>query len=307
MQSSENKELVQWLKQNAFKRDVTAQVKKDFTNKSLNVIIADNLDEDQVKEIEIWKQNLGDIKSWYELEYFFERSYDEMSETWFSGELITYIPSSDSDDEEELSMCWGVKGDFHLDLKLREWADRLTAEVHLADVYDEIPKKFGGDLEGEGRFKFQDGNWVKFRYDSNRKEIIDPAVPTYTSFDDILRNNPTQKKYLNEASIGDHVDIQDSPYLKNTTPSQRKRVEKVIKNALWDSSQRNFYKSIGEELPNPKGGLWGIVQKGKEMCLGIFGMMFFGITGLISLIIGVGILIGVILLLTWIVDATGVF
>ena len=110
-----------------------------------------------------------------------------MEETWFSEEVFTFIPSSDSRDKDDLSMCWGIKNDLHLNLKLREWVERLEAEVHLADVYDEIPQKNWGEiLKRMEDSNTKDGNWAKFRYNSNRKEIIDTPANAFKSIEDIL-------------------------------------------------------------------------------------------------------------------------
>lgn len=307
MQDTKNKEFVMWLKQNAFKRDVTAQMQKDFQNKSVDEIAEEMADD--IEQINVWKKNLPDIKAWYELEYFFERSYDDMEETWFSGEVFTFIPSSDSGNMDDLSMCWGIKNDLHLDLKLREWVERLEAEVHLADVYDEIPKKFGGDLETDGRFKYQDGNWVKFRYDSNRKEIIDNSAKAFKSIDDALvcYQETEEENSSHLKSNSEDKFISQLPNSKSTSLTPNKEVQKLIVNSMENSWQKNFYKSIGEEVPEVKTGLEGVLQKAKEFVLGIVGLIYFGFLGIFGIVIGIGFLVGFFLLIRWILKSAGLF
>ena len=171
MQSTLQKEFVSWLKQNAFKRDVSGLIRKQHRGKSLEEILNIEFEniEDTEDEKEVWRSNYSQVKFWYQLEYFFERSYDDLSESWFMGEIVTYIGNG-----EDKDLVWGIKGETHLNLKLREWAERFDdGEITLVDVSDEIPQKYGGDLEGEGRYKRKDGEWVKFRYDSERREIIE--------------------------------------------------------------------------------------------------------------------------------------
>ena len=98
------------------------------------------------KSKEVWRTNYAQIESWYQLEYFFDRSYDELAESWFAGEVISIEADGDRD------LIWGIKNDTHLNLKLREWVERFdNGEIILVNVLDEIPQKFGGDLEMEGR------------------------------------------------------------------------------------------------------------------------------------------------------------
>ena len=196
MQSTLQKEFVDWLMQNAFKRDVTGLIRQQHRGKSLEELLdiefGDDYDEEEQKEV--WRSNYGQIESWYQLEYFFERSYDDLAESWFVGEVITSI---EADGDRDL--VWGIKNDTHLNLKLREWVERFdNGEIILVSVSDEIPQKFGGDLETEGRYKMHEGEWVKFRYDSDRREIIENIERSSDNQDSLQshRNSESLKREL---------------------------------------------------------------------------------------------------------------
>ena len=65
------KTFIAWLKQNAFKRDVTGLINKGIEAKNLDQIIEIELgDEDLQDEIEIWRDNYYQVTAWYQLEYF---------------------------------------------------------------------------------------------------------------------------------------------------------------------------------------------------------------------------------------------
>ena len=115
MQSTLQKEFVSWLKQNAFKRDVSGLIRKQHRGKSLEEILNIEFEniEDAEDEKEVWRSNYSQVKFWYQLEYFFERSYDDLSESWFMGEIVTYIGNG-----EDKELVWGIKGETHLNLKL---------------------------------------------------------------------------------------------------------------------------------------------------------------------------------------------
>lgn len=73
-------EFLSWLKQNAFERDATTQVKDMFRNKTLEEIaglgyflVEQPYDNDDIRNLSFWKDNYNEVKAWYQLEYFFER------------------------------------------------------------------------------------------------------------------------------------------------------------------------------------------------------------------------------------------
>jgi hypothetical protein len=151
-------EFTDWLKKNSFERDATAQVKEMFRHKSIEQIAelgyydVEMLNHNEgVRNLNFWKDNYDQVTSWYQLEYFFERSIEELEEDWNVGELFVPIewkrPLGHNDFEVEEGLCWGIKNEMHLNLKLKEWADCWNRGAIINQtVYDGIPLKFGGDI-----------------------------------------------------------------------------------------------------------------------------------------------------------------
>ena len=154
----DQEDFLSWLKQNCFNRDATAQVKEMFRGKTIQEIaksgywiLEEPYDEDDLRRLNFWKDSYDQVTFWYQLEYFFEQSIEELEDDWAVGELFVSIewqrPLGHDDYETEESLCWGIKSDMHLNLKLKEWADCWSrgAMINQA-VYDGIPQEFGGDI-----------------------------------------------------------------------------------------------------------------------------------------------------------------
>lgn len=151
-------EFTDWLKQNSFERDATAQVKEMFRDKTIEqiagfgyFIVEEPFDDDAIRNLSFWKDNYDQVTAWYQFEYFFERSIEELEDDWADGELLVPInwkrPLGHDAFEEEDSLCWGIKNEMHMNLKLKEWADFFNRGVMTgASIYDGIPEKFGGDM-----------------------------------------------------------------------------------------------------------------------------------------------------------------
>ena len=156
MSSSSNKmSLEEWISEYAILRDATYEVKKKFSDKSIEDVLLIVKENSGYVDEDAWKNFFPSITQWVEVADDFQDLVTVSSsfDIWADGELFFHSETTKStgihNQVEEIEVTyWGIRSEMHMKLKMKEFVDVWEKGfITEEEAFMLIPERFGGERE----------------------------------------------------------------------------------------------------------------------------------------------------------------
>jgi hypothetical protein len=147
--------LEEWIFEYAILRDATYEVKKKFSNKSIDDVLLIVKESSGRVDEDAWKNFFPSITQWVEVADDFQDLVTASSsfDIWADGELFFHSETTKSagvhNEVEEIEVTfWGIRSEMHMKLKMKEFVDVWeNGFVTEEEAFILIPERFGGERE----------------------------------------------------------------------------------------------------------------------------------------------------------------